>query len=67
MDLTPVLPLVAAWAAVAAVIAVLFGRIVARADHDGEMGAMTREVLAADARAVAARAGMRAVRDERLR
>ncbi|HEX5857533.1 MAG TPA: hypothetical protein VFY91_05430 [Microbacterium sp.] len=49
MDLTVILLVVAAWIAVAVVVALVYGRVVARADHDRDMKALEHEVRAKDA------------------
>ena len=61
MDVTVILIVVAAWIALAAVVALVYGRVVARADHDRAMGALHHEVWAKDgaSRAAAAPSAMR--------
>lgn len=48
MDFALIALLICAWIAVAAVAALIYGRVVARADHDNEMAALHREQAASD-------------------
>lgn len=43
MDFAIIAVIIAAWLAAAAIVAFVYGRVVARADHDNEMSAMHRE------------------------
>ena len=56
MDLTVILLVVGAWIALAIVAALIYGRVVARADHDRDMRALQQEVRIKDAAARASAA-----------